>query len=153
VFGTDSNYATLQGNSPYTPANLGLYGRFQNSNLFVSTGINESGDDACTIIATSSNGNNIDIQFEAAGDGVIDFQSPIATYNDISGKVSLSSGSATIYTPAVNSSSKILVSVGPLGTVTTPQIMQYDNVVDGVSFDIVSSDPTDTSEVSWFILA
>ncbi len=71
---------------------------------------------------------------------------------DTAGKTTLVAGTKTVATTAVTASSLIFVTVQSLGTVATPMAMTIENVVAGASFDITSSDATDTSVVAWFIV-
>jgi len=66
-----------------------------------------------------------------------------------SGVAQLSLGTATVLTSSVTSSSKITLSAaGPSGNVGSWKVSA---VVSGVSFTIVSSSATDTSQVAWAI--
>ncbi len=72
--------------------------------------------------------------------------------SDTAGKATLVGGTVTVNTTAVTANSLIFLTVQALGTVAAPQAMTIDNVVVGTSFDITSSDATDTSDVAWLIV-
>lgn len=68
------------------------------------------------------------------------------------GTVELVTGTIVVKTTAVTASSLIRLTLQELGTVTTPMPIHAHNIVAGVSFDITSSDNTDTSTVFWEIV-
>lgn len=76
----------------------------------------------------------------------------VAGTNATVGTATLALGSATVTTNKVTATSVIFLTVQAIGTVTTPKAMTVLNKVPGTSFQIVSSDATDTSTVAWWIL-
>lgn len=75
----------------------------------------------------------------------------IATGSNASmGTATLSGGTITVSTTAVTTSSKIFISYS--GTLTNPGYISTANIVNGTSFDIVSSSGTDGSSVNWWII-
>ncbi len=89
---------------------------------------------------------NGNLKLLTAGDKIL-----IATGSNASiGTATLSGGTITVSTTAVTSSSKIFISYS--GTPTNPGYITTTNIVNGTSFDIVSSSGTDGSAVNWWII-
>lgn len=76
----------------------------------------------------------------------------VATHAIIdAGIVTLSGGAATtVASASVSTTTPVLLTYYSLDTDAATLV--YQNVVDGVSFDIVSSKPGDTNKVSWAVL-
>lgn len=72
--------------------------------------------------------------------------------NATSGVVTLAAGSATVNTTKVTANSRIQLTVQSLGTVTDPMPVAVFARTPGTSFQIASSDATDTSVVAWHII-
>lgn len=72
--------------------------------------------------------------------------------NATMGVVTLVTGSATVNTTKVTANSRIFLTVQELGTVSSPKAVAAFNRTPGTSFQIASSDATDTSNVAWFIV-
>jgi hypothetical protein len=67
------------------------------------------------------------------------------------GTATLVAGTKTVSTAAIGATSFVALTVRTLGTVTVPNALQVKNVVNGVSFDILSADGSDTSVIAWAI--
>lgn len=65
------------------------------------------------------------------------------------GTAILAAGAVTVSTTAVTSTSRILLTVQSLGTVTTPTAVAVTARTAGTSFTITSAGATDTSTVAW----
>jgi hypothetical protein len=72
--------------------------------------------------------------------------------NATMGTVTLVTGSATINTSKVTANSRIFLTVQSLGTVTSPKPICVFARTPGTSFQIASSDATDTSVIAWWIV-
>lgn len=72
--------------------------------------------------------------------------------NATMGVVTLAAGAATVPTDKVAATSRILLTVQALGTVTAPKAVAVTARVPGTSFTVTSEDVTDTSQVAWQIL-
>lgn len=68
------------------------------------------------------------------------------------GTATLITGSTTVSTTAVTANSRIFLTVQQIGTVSQPKAMTIASKTAGTSFQIVSSDATDTSTVAWMIV-
>lgn len=77
---------------------------------------------------------------------------PAGTSGITSGTATLTAGTATVSNAAAHTASKYFLTARNLGTIIAPAALAIANIVDGVSFDILSADPTDTSVVSWMII-
>jgi len=89
-----------------------------------------------------------DLILSAAGKGV----SVKEGTNAKMGTATLSSGTATVATTAVKTTSRIMLTVQSLGTVTAPKAVAVTARTADTSFVITSADNTDTSVVAWVIL-
>lgn len=69
--------------------------------------------------------------------------------NGAIGTAVLVAGTVTVATTAINGASLVFVTCQTPGG--TPGFLRVANKVNGVGFDIVSSDPLDTSTVAWVI--
>ena len=69
-----------------------------------------------------------------------------------SGNATLTAGTVTVSTAAALSASKYFLTCKALGTIGAPVGLTVANIVNGVSFDIVSANITDTSTISWAII-
>jgi hypothetical protein len=150
-------FVLTSGNGSSSGANMFLYGLGLNGNIEFYSTTTDTGDTSVNIDANSTNSNNVDLNLAPHNNGHVNVQSlrvngNFSTDSAISGNATLISGVATISTVAVTAGSVILLSVGSLGSVAMPQVVHYDNINPGVSFDIISVDPTDTSIVSWLII-
>jgi hypothetical protein len=88
------------------------------------------------------------LKIGTVGTGIQVKQGANATF----GTVTLVTGSATVNTTKVTANSVIFLTVQSLGTVTSPKAMCVFNKTAGTSFQIASSDATDTSVVGWWIV-
>jgi hypothetical protein len=68
------------------------------------------------------------------------------------GSATLVTGAKVVATTAVTASSRILITVQSLGTVTAPKAVSVTARTAGQDFTITSSDATDTSVVAWLIV-
>jgi len=65
------------------------------------------------------------------------------------GVATLVAGTVTVSNTSVTATTRIQLTVQSLGTVAAPKAVAVTDVVPGTSFDITSSDATDTSVVAW----
>lgn len=72
--------------------------------------------------------------------------------NATMGVATLVTGSATVATTKVTANSRIFLTVQNLGTVSSPKAVAAFNRTPGTSFQIASSDATDTSVIAWHII-
>lgn len=66
------------------------------------------------------------------------------------GTATLVAGTVTVSTTAITTNSKVFLTCAAVGG--AQGMLSVDNIVNGVSFDIVSSDVADTSDVNWLIV-
>ncbi len=69
-----------------------------------------------------------------------------------SGVATLVGGTVVVNTTAVTGSSRIQLTAQNLGTIALPAALAVSARSGGTSFTILSADPTDTSDVAWFII-
>jgi len=72
--------------------------------------------------------------------------------NARSGVATLVGGTVVVNTTAVTGSSRIQLTAQNLGTIAIPAALAVSARSGGTSFTILSADPTDTSDVAWFII-
>jgi len=155
---SSTGFTAAAGDGVSTPATCGVNGPGLNGNISLISSNNLTGDSAARISGNSYSGtNNVSLDIVPQNDGKINITNlniatKFSTSSSVSGNITLTSGTATVWTNAVNANSVILLTVGTLGTVTTPQPIHWSNKVTGTSFDIVSANNTDTSTVSWLII-
>jgi hypothetical protein len=129
-----------------------------NGDIHLEGATNASGNSITTLAGRSYIGeNDVGIDIYPQHNGLIritnlKIATKFTTDFNVSGNATLSSGTTTVYTNAITSNSVILLTVGTLGAVSAPKAIHWHNGVVGTSFDISSSDVTDTSIVSWFII-
>src|SRR5262245_35151005 len=68
------------------------------------------------------------------------------------GVTALINGTITVATTAVTANSRIFLTCQALGTVAAPKPLTVASIVANTSFDITSSDATDTSTIAWLIM-
>jgi len=68
------------------------------------------------------------------------------------GLATLSSGTATVATAAVGTSSRVFAFAQNSGSISAPAALEISGRIDGTSFDISSADPADDRDVAWLII-
>jgi hypothetical protein len=149
VGGTNLSTLTTTGNAS-VGGTLSVTGETTVNGLTVNSPASMNVINATQVNATQLNASSTvnTLRLTTAGGGI----GIKAGTNATIGTATLAAGSATVSTTKVTATSVIFLTVQAIGTVTTPKPMTILNKNAGVSFQIVSSDATDTSTVAWWIV-
>ena len=119
--------------------------------IYGTTSHSEAGSVSWSLYAPATNRlqlDSADLSIGTVGKGLRIAEGTNAT----SGVATLSSGTVTVSTTKVTSTSRIQLTVQSLGTVSAPKAIAVTARTAATSFVITSADATDTSVVAWVII-